>query len=235
VTVGLLVAGFASPAAAAAPTITVKPNHKLVDGQTVSVSATGFLPNTDMAIVMCPTSTISPSDCDLNTVVIASTDGNGAYSDVPYNVARTLSDGTDCVTNNGCYIGTQALDATGKTASTLVKFDPSVPPFVLNVRVDHTDKVNAKGVVTLKGTVHCENGSADVGVELDLRQVVDRSIFTSSGFAEVQCTDGSTTPFRATVRPQNGFFGPGAASVFVNAFAGSHSLYHKVGVTLTAS
>jgi len=137
--------------------------------------------------------------------------------------------------DGGCYVGSQSLDATGPTASTLIKFDASIPPFVLKVRVDHSDTVNAKGVVTLKGTIRCENGSGTVDVELDLRQVVDRAIFSSGTFFETQCQANKTQDFRATVRPQNGLFGPGAASVNVFAGSGSHFVSYKVAVTLHAS
>jgi len=188
-----------------------------------------------MAIVECPTATVSPSTCDLNTVVVITTDASGAYDDVPFNVARTLSDGTDCVDAGGCFVGSQRLDATGPTAVTKIKFDPSIPPFVMKIRVDHTGKVNAKGVVTLTGTIRCENGSATVDVELDLRQVVDRAIFTSGTFFETECQANKTQDFRATIRPQNGLFGPGAASVRVFGNAGSHFITHKVGVTLQAA
>jgi len=234
-TAGCLVVGVATPASAKGPTLSATPNKKLVDGQAVTVSAAGFSPNTEMAVVECATTTVSPATCDLSTVIFVTTDDTGAYSDVPFNVARTLSDGTDCVDNGGCYIGTQAGDATGPTASALIKFDPSIPPFVLKVRVDHTDTVNAKGVVTLKGTIRCENGSGTVDAELDLRQVVDRAIFTSFGFLETTCQLNTTQDFRLTIRPQNGLFGPGPASVRVSASEGSHFVTHKVGVTLQSA
>lgn len=233
-TAGLMVAATAAPASAKGPFVTASPHKLLVDGQSVSVSAGGFSPNTEMAIVECPTTTVTPGTCDLSTVVILDTDSSGAYSDVPFTVARTLSDGTDCVDNGGCYIGTQASDATGPTASTLIKFDASIPPFVLKIRVEHTGSVNDKGVVTLKGTIRCENGSGTVDVELDLRQVVDRAIFTSGTFLETTCVANKTQAFRAVIRPQNGLFGPGAASVRVFGFSGSHFVTHKVGVTLKA-
>jgi hypothetical protein len=221
-------------AGGASPTISATPNRQLVDGQQVTVSESGFAPSTEMAIIECPTATVSPSACDLGTLVFADTDANGAVSDVPFNVARTLGDGTDCVTNGGCYIGTQAGDGTGPTAATLVKFNLKVPPFVLKVLVDKTDTVNAKGVVAVKGTIVCQNGSAIVDVNLTLSQVVHRAIFTAFGFVEAACTDGTPVPFRATVRPQNGLFGPGAATVFADGFANAHETAHKVAVTLVA-
>ena len=109
------------------PTVTATPHNLLADGQEISVSATGFAPDTEMAIVECPTTEVSPSACDLATVAFAFTDANGAYADFQFTVSRILSDGTDCALNGGCYIGTQDAGASGPTASTLVTFDPDIP------------------------------------------------------------------------------------------------------------
>jgi hypothetical protein len=233
--VGTLVAFGSVPATAAGPTISVTPNKKLADGQQVLVSASGFDPNTDMAIVECPTSTISPDACDLNTVAVTFTDDTGAYTDVAYSVSRILSDGTDCATNGGCYIGTQDLFAEGASAGTLVKFDPNIPPLPpleVSVRVDKSPKVNDKGVVQLRGTVQCRNRAAQVEIDLGLRQVYDRAIFSSFGFADVACEADSVVPWRATVRPENGIFGAGPAVVNFQAFAGNIFLFRRVAVDL---
>ena len=187
--------------------------------------------------VECPTTTVSPDACDLNTVNFAPADGTGAFSDFPFVVARVLSDGTDCALNGGCYVGTQDAVNGGPTAAALIKFDPSIPLFTLTARVDKTDKVNDKvndkGVITLKGTVHCHGQGADVDVQVDVRQIVHRAIFESFGETEVLCAADSTAAFRMTIRPGNGLFGPGAASVHILAAAGAHSAFHKVGITLT--
>ena len=126
--VGTLIAFAAVPASAAVPTVSATPNTNLADGQTVMVSASGFAADTPMAVAECPTSTVSPADCDLNTVTFTVTDSTGAYADFPFAVSRILNDGTDCALNGGCYIGTQDVDAAGPTAATLITFDPSIPP-----------------------------------------------------------------------------------------------------------
>jgi hypothetical protein len=41
-------------------------------------------------------------------------------------------------------------------------------------------------------------------------------------------------PFRATIRPQNGLFGPGAAVVRMQAFSGDVFVARRVAVTLHA-
>ncbi|HEY5011292.1 MAG TPA: neocarzinostatin apoprotein domain-containing protein, partial [Acidimicrobiia bacterium] len=213
------------------------PNRKLADGQQIMVSASGFAPDTSMAVVECPTSTVSPADCDLNTVNFTFTDGTGAYSGFPFTVSRILADGTDCALNGGCYIGTQDDQAVGPTAATLIKFDPNIPPLPpleIAVRIDKTPSVNSKGVASLKGTVECRNRAANVEVDLDLRQIFDRAIFESFGFVGVSCSADTTVPFRATIRPQNGLFGPGDAVVRFQAFAGNVFVARRVAVTLHA-
>jgi hypothetical protein len=232
--VGLGVAFAAAPASAAAPTVTATPNKKLVDGQQITVAASGFTPNATMAIVECPTTTVSPSACDLDELGFFDTDATGAFTGAPFVVARDLADGTDCAVDGGCYVGVQNEDGTGPTASTLIKFDPKVPAFTLQARLSKTATVNSKGVVVITGTVRCLNGEGVVDVEVDLRQIVDRAIFTSFGFIETTCVSGVTQPFRTTIRPQNGIFGPGAASARVFASSGHVTVTHKVGVTLQA-
>ena len=190
-----------------------------------------------MAVVECPTATVSPDACDLNTVQFTGTDATGAYADFAFPVARILSDGTDCALNGGCYIGTQDTNAVGPTAATLVKFDPNippVPPLEIAVRFDKTPNVNAGGVVQLRGTVECRTRDAAVEVDTDLRQVYNRAIFESFGFAEVLCSANTKTPFRMTIRPQNGLFGPGAATLRFQAFAGNLFLFRRVALDLQA-
>jgi hypothetical protein len=238
--VGVLVGVAAVPAGADGPTVSATPNKKLADGQQVMVSASGFAPNTSMAVVECPTSTVSPSACDLNTVNFTFTDATGAYTDVPFTVARILSDGTDCALNGGCYIGTQDDQAVGPTASTLIKFDPKIPPLPpleIHVRFDKTPKVNSKGSVGLSGTLQCKNRASEVEIDTDLRQIVDRAIFESFGFADILCDANTTVPFRMTIRPQNGLFGPGDAVVRFQAFSltGSTFVFGRRSVTLVAA
>jgi Neocarzinostatin family len=233
--VGALIGFAALPASADAPTVSATPNTELADGQQVLVSASGFAADTSMAIVECATTTVSPAACDLDTVAFTATDDNGAYADVSFTVARILADGTDCALVGGCYIGTQDELGEATTASTLITFDPNIPPLPpleIAVRIDKTLKVNDKGVVNVRGAVQCKNRGADVEVDVDLSQVFDRAIFDSFGFNDVLCDADTTVPFRLTLRPQNGLFGVGSAVVKVQAFAGSLSIFHRVGVNL---
>jgi hypothetical protein len=233
--VGALLGFAAVPASSAVPTVSATPNTGLADGQSLSVSASGFAANTFMAVVECPTAVVTPVACDLNTLVFTNTDATGAFADVPFTAARILGDGTDCALNGGCYIGAQDADAVGATAATLITFDPNIPPLPqleISVRVDKTPKVNDKGVVALRGTVVCRNRGAIVAVNADLRQIYDRSIFESFGFADVSCAADTKVPFRMTIRPVNGLFAPGPAVVNIAAFAGNVFVFRRVAVEL---
>jgi Neocarzinostatin family len=237
VIVGALVAFGAVPASAKGPFVTATPHRLLADGQQVMVSAGLFAPNTSMAVVECPTDVITPGTCDLNTVIFTETDASGSYTDVPFTVSRILGDGTDCALNGGCYIGTQDAGASGPTASRLITFDPDIPPLPqleIAVRIDKTPKVNDKGVVALRGTLECRNRPAEVEVDIELSQVFDRAIFRSYGYAYFSCAADTKTPFRMTIRPLNGIFGPGPAVVRVQAYANNIFLSRRVAVDLQA-
>ena len=137
-------------------------------------------------------------------------------------MSRILSDGTDCALNGGCYIGTQDSAGVGPAAARIIKFDPNIPPLPqleISLRWDKSPQVNAKGVVALKGSLHCANKGGVVEIDADLRQIFDRSIFESYGYTDIACAADSTTPFRITIRPQNGLFGPGDANVRFQAFS----------------
>jgi hypothetical protein len=236
---GVLVAVAAVPASADGPTVSATPNQNLVDAQPVMVSASGFAADRQMAVVECGTVTVSPATCDLNTVAFVVTDDTGAYSGFAFTVQRVLSDGTDCALNGGCYIATQEDTGAGPSANTLITFDPAALPFEFAVRIDKTLIVNDKGVVALTGVVRCRNVGADVAVEVDVQttviQVVNRVIFFASGFAAVTCSADGSVPFRATVRPANGLYGPGPAVVKLNAFADDRFIARRVAVELRAS
>jgi hypothetical protein len=236
--VGTVIGLAGAPASAADPTVTATPHNLLADGQEISVSATGFAPDTEMAIVECPTTVVSPSACDLATVDFTFTDSAGAYTDVPFIVSRILSDGTDCALTGGCYIGTQDSFAEGPTASTLIKFDPDIPPLPkleVSIRWDKTPNVNSKGVVGIKGVLSCKNRAADVEIDGDLRQVYDRAIFESFNYTFISCSADTKTPFRLAMRPQTGIFGPGPAVLRFAIYAGDLFKFGRRELELQAS
>ena len=56
---GLLAVGLAAGPASAATAVSVTPNVNLKDGDTVSVNATGFTANANLAVIECDTSATS--------------------------------------------------------------------------------------------------------------------------------------------------------------------------------
>jgi hypothetical protein len=72
-----------SPAAAqtAEPTLVVTPSSDLLDGQTVLVEGSGFLPDTTAYIVLCPAGVTDGFDCDLQDFPPAvTTDNAGSFT-----------------------------------------------------------------------------------------------------------------------------------------------------------
>jgi hypothetical protein len=138
----LVVAGFSgAPAYAFAPgtAITVTPNTGLVDGQTVSVSGSGYQQQ-QIAIIECGGAdlnhhpTIGPVCSDYSVTVQADADGN--FGPVDFTVATTIV-GTryvhgnhlehtthDCAPVDDCYIKAYALDRGVRLAQENLSFAP---------------------------------------------------------------------------------------------------------------
>ena len=124
-TVGAAVLAFAAPAGAAA-SITVSPSSGLKDGQTVSVSISGFAPNaSNINIVQCLASGSGASDCDVNDgKLFQKTDANGALT-VSMTVRATFNS-VDCAKQQ-CMIAAHAgTDPTsGTNAEANISFGSS--------------------------------------------------------------------------------------------------------------
>lgn len=103
----------AAPAVGAAPTdpeaVTVSPGSELVDGQSVTVSYTGFPAEATLSIRQCLPNPLAGSACDFNTLVNTESDadGNGSFQ---YTV-RTLdgSQGVPCDAARPCAIAVARL------------------------------------------------------------------------------------------------------------------------------
>ena len=81
----LIVAGVAATetraGAQAAPTLTVTPNDELLDGEPVSVTGTGFLPNSTVYIIPCPAGATTVPECDTSLLPDGvQTDAAGSFS-----------------------------------------------------------------------------------------------------------------------------------------------------------
>lgn len=239
----LLAAAPASAAvrpAAKAPTpvLTASPDTNLRDGQTVTVTGTGYAPNHTTDLVECDVDL----GCDFSHLQLQQTDANGNYT-TTFAVHRilTLDSTVDCVTNQRCVL--VSLDITDLSAigEAPITFDPNAPfkpPVHFRVVPDSAAHVNVdKGVVRVTGRVYC-NQPVDIFGDFVLKQSYNRQIFQSEAFPDIQCTK-SGGRFSVVFRPQNGLFGAGAAKLYVNAFAstttGFYSQFKHLVLTLTPS
>ncbi len=89
----LLLVGAAlvsSPAGAqVAPSVVVSPSTGLVDGQTVSVEATGFPPTTTLAVIECQPGATTATECDIAASELFTSDASGQLT-VDYATARLI-------------------------------------------------------------------------------------------------------------------------------------------------
>jgi hypothetical protein len=209
---------WAGPASAASALV-VTPNTGLVDFQIVTVDGTGFPPNTSVGLVQCTNGAADPTtDCDLNTLQIPTTDGNGDYS-TPFTVQRLITTSAgqiDCAPAN-CSMFSSEFDLSS-IASAPLAFDPNVPPqprLELGLTVDPRGTVVSKtGAVTVRGTVTC-NMAADVFVDVFITQRAGRLLIQGEASTDVSC-DGSAN-FAATGTGFNGIFKGGSADVDATA------------------
>jgi Neocarzinostatin family len=145
---GIVFAGFliaAPPASADGPSITVAPSTGLTDGQTVTVSGTGFTVPTPhfLAIGECANVT-SPGfgDCDqstVNTSVVNTEDFVETYT-----VARFITTANhgalDCAVPTACTLAVQAFTLqSNQVVAAPISFSTTVPNLrILNARLIHS-------------------------------------------------------------------------------------------------
>jgi hypothetical protein len=138
-----------SPAAAAGA-VTVTPTAGLLDGQTVTIDATGFDPFVDVAFCQAlMLGSPGPEDCG-RPFSTGTTDESGDFS-TPYVVRRfmfssQLERTVDCADPSAnCVIGfAQANNVGGTAVLTPIAFEPSPPP----TRPDGRIKRRSDGVVS---------------------------------------------------------------------------------------
>jgi Neocarzinostatin family len=122
----LVVFTLGAPAGAADPTpsAAVTPDTGLVDGQTVTVSITGFLPGEELNVSRCG----NPAPCVQQDDVHAGTDGAAVTT---LTLVRSLTDGhvppIDCAATPGaCVVNVSSLDGSRRVVVPLT-FDPDGP------------------------------------------------------------------------------------------------------------
>jgi hypothetical protein len=87
--------GFAGPASAAGPSVTVSPSSGLSNGQNVTVKGSGFTANyPQMVVVQCAATATGANGCNVNDVQFPKADANGAFT-VTLTV-RSKFGSTDC-------------------------------------------------------------------------------------------------------------------------------------------
>ena len=237
-TIGAMLAmGLAAAPAGAAPSVSVTPNSGLLDAQQVSVSASGFTANTQIAIIECTSGATSQNDCDLSTLNYTNADGLGNVS-ASYNVFRQIFPandpaGLDCATAS-CVLAVANISNQTEAASTPIAFDPTVPlppQLTVTATIDRGGSFDHAGNVTITGTVTC-NLPADVELFDGVTQRVGRVLLNANGYTDIAC-DGPTR-YALTAQPYNGIFRGGTATVQLNfdSFSGRRPVFGTVNATV---
>lgn len=214
--------------------ITVAPSTDLVDRQTVTLTGTGFLPNTSFGAAQCDPSQLPTGGiaaCDLSTSRLSTTDDNGNVV-LDLNVRRIIivnGGELDCALNP-CVIGAATLE-NGSTpiegTSVPISFDPAVPA-VPRLHVALTvDDVTASAI---SGTVTC-NRAADAFIDASVQQSKGGHQADAYGYSNQPLACG-TTATAWTIPLQNGSGvlsgGPATYSAFASAYDSFESAQAEV-------
>lgn len=102
-----LTATVALSACTPVPTVAVSPATGLTDGQTVTVTGSGYSASAPVGILQCPADATSPDRCDGRTADSFSTDAAGRFTRSAV-VHRVITDAhgvvTDCGTAGACAV-----------------------------------------------------------------------------------------------------------------------------------
>jgi hypothetical protein len=228
-------AAHAAAARPAAATLSASPDSGLTDGQTVTVTASGYPTNASLDLVEC----VEDVGCDFSNLLVLDSGAIGGYT-TDFTVHRGLNvDGTvvDCAAAQNCILVSLDISDLSTGAQTSIAFDPNAPfhpPVHFRLAPDATGHVVVdKGVARITGNAYC-NQPVIIEAQLQLTQVWKRHIFHSYTSTEISCDHGGR--FAAVFRPLDGLFGTGAARVDINAFGStatsSYSLFKHASVTL---
>ena len=115
-------------------TASANPASDLLDGQTITLTGTGFDPVAQVGMVECLTGATGTAQCDLVGLRFTTTDASGALSS-QFTVTRVINvDGalTDCATPNACVLGLEETDNSVVSVSVPLSFEdvPIVAPVV---------------------------------------------------------------------------------------------------------
>jgi hypothetical protein len=224
---------LADPAVA---TLTASPNTGLADGQVITVTAAGYPLNHSLDLVECA----QDVGCDFSTLLVLFSGDIGGYT-TSFSARRLIhleGNEIDCAILQNCILVSLDITDLSTGAQTSIAFDPNKPPLPpVNFRFtpDATGHVRVdKGVARITGTVRC-NQVAVFSAYIQITQVYNRHIFQSDGFVDVSCTRDDQR-WAVVFRPQNGLFGPGTATLNIDAYASNGTDFReklkKVAVTL---
>ena len=120
-----------APVALVNPAVTVTPSTGLVTLQTVTISGTGFTPNTGVGWAECKNNGSGDgNDCDVNHTGSAGTDSSGAFTAafVVRRILHTANGDVDCATAPGtCNLGVGKISDHAERAGAPLTFDPNAP------------------------------------------------------------------------------------------------------------
>ena len=137
----------------ALPVVNVSPTTGLVDLQTVTVTGHGFSPNVQIGTVECRPGALAEPDCDLGTLVYASSSKTGTMTLSRY-VRRIITVGgkqVDCAAAKGCILGAGNVGNLKQANGRTIFFNPKVPPKVATLTVTPNTKLVDHQLVSVSG------------------------------------------------------------------------------------
>jgi hypothetical protein len=152
-------------AGGSAASVTVDPSTDLLDGQTVTVTGSGFKASTDYVLLECQAgATKVPTGCGLVDLDFISSDSTGSFS-TPFDVARMITleaSGTtiDCAVQS-CVLDVGTEKGALTSASAPISFDDVaiVPP---TVSADPSTDLRDGQTITVSGTDFSPNALIEI-------------------------------------------------------------------------
>ncbi|MGI9602771.1 MAG: neocarzinostatin apoprotein domain-containing protein, partial [Acidimicrobiales bacterium] len=106
--------------------ITVTPSVDVIDGETLTVTGTGFRPGAAIEIYLCLAPVTGPSNCDWTTRVDVDADGAGDFA-TTMPADQFLFGSNNCATRPCDVTAAEAVDFVGTFTTTPIAFAPAPP------------------------------------------------------------------------------------------------------------
>jgi Neocarzinostatin family len=213
--------------------LSASPDSNLRDGQSITVTGTGYPTNASLDLVEC----VQDQGCDFGELQVLFSGTTGGYT-TTFIARRILNlDGVqiDCAVAQNCILVSLDISDLSTGAQTSITFDPNSPikpPLHFLMAPDPVAAVRVdKGVARVTGTAQC-NQPVSIGADMMLEQIYQRQIFRSEAFVIIDCAHDAR--FAVVFRPVNGLFGEGSAKLYINASGSTTTNYFlNKHVTLT--